>query len=74
MSDPKDTIHQARAEESRARRLLKVIDVCQRLSVSRQTVRKWVRAGKLQAVRLPSKHWRITEASVDSLLTELLPE
>lgn len=52
-------------------RVLKVSEVVHRLRVTRQTVRKYVSAGKLKAKKLPSGHWRISEASVLALLTEL---
>lgn len=74
MTTPHDAIRQARDEEARVGRVLKVAEACLRLKVSSQTVRKYVKAGKLSAKRLPSGHWRITEASVAALLTELPSE
>lgn len=71
---PRELANQAREEEARVGRVLKVAEACIRLKVTQQTVRKYVKAGKLTAKRLPSGHWRITESSVAALLTELPSE
>ena len=39
-------------------------DVGERYGVTGETVRGWIRAGRLPAVRLPSGHYRISEADL----------
>lgn len=41
------------------------------LGVTINTVKNWARAGKIQAVRLPSGHFRIPATEVDRLLQGL---
>jgi excisionase family DNA binding protein len=38
---------------------IKVKDIASYCMVSKTTVRRWVESGKLQAIRLPSGHYRI---------------
>jgi excisionase family DNA binding protein len=39
---------------------VKVKDVANQCMVSRTTVRRWIKGGKLPAIRLPSGHYRIS--------------
>ena len=38
---------------------IKIKDIASYCMVSKTTVRRWVESGKLQAIRLPSGHYRI---------------
>jgi excisionase family DNA binding protein len=40
---------------------IKIKDVAEYCMVSRTTVRRWIDGGKLQALRLPSGHYRIRQ-------------
>jgi excisionase family DNA binding protein len=50
-------------------KLLRVADVAEQLSVAEETVRRWLRDGRLDGVRLSRRAgWRIRQSSVDELL------
>lgn len=53
-------------------RLLDVVAVAERFGVQRETVIRWIHAGRLHATRLPSAggrgRFRISEADLDLLL------
>jgi excisionase family DNA binding protein len=51
-------------------RLLTARDVSERLGVCVETVLVWIRAGKLEAIRLPSGQLRIDEDRLDAQLRE----
>lgn len=53
----------AAAEE----RFLSTEEVAERLQVDEQTVRRWIKSGKLDAVK-PGREWRIPPASFEALL------
>ena len=38
------------------------------LQVTTETIRRWVRAGKLAVVRLPGGHIRVPQAEIDRIL------
>lgn len=38
--------------------------------VDPKTVKRWITAGKLKAIKLPGGHYRVTEASVAALQKE----
>ncbi|MDP2848956.1 MAG: helix-turn-helix domain-containing protein [Humidesulfovibrio sp.] len=40
----------------------------QRLGVCRNTLKKYINEGYLDAERLPGGHWRISEESIDAML------
>ena len=40
------------------------------LGVSYVTVARWIRAGKLRAIKLPSGHYRVPESEIKRLLEE----
>ena len=44
-----------------------VPEIEQKLNVSRASVYRWLRAGQLQAYRLPGGGWRIPDAAVQRL-------
>ncbi len=52
--------------------LLTVREVAQRLKVTEQTVRHWIRDGKLKGARLGGDRtgWRIRESEVERLVRE----
>jgi excisionase family DNA binding protein len=39
---------------------IKVKDIAEECMVSKTTVRRWIKGGKLPAIRLPSGHYRIS--------------
>ena len=56
-------------------KLLTVPDVAEQLSVTEETVRRWLRDGKLEGVRLSRRAgWRIRPESVLELLRKLEAE
>ena len=52
------------------KRMLTVAEVVERLRVHPQTIREWLRTGKLQGVRLGGTKvgWRIPESEIQRLL------
>ena len=40
---------------------VKIKDIASYCMVSKTTVRRWIESGKLQAIRLPSGHYRINQ-------------
>lgn len=48
-------------------RLLRTDRVCERLDIHPNTLRRWVKAGKIEKVELPSGAFRYREADVDAL-------
>lgn len=50
-------------------RLLKVAEAASRLNVSSKTIRKYIDAGLLPAVRLPSRQFRIKESDLKQVTT-----
>lgn len=48
--------------------LLKIKDVAQALNVHRASVERWIKDGKLNAVKLPSGYYRIPEEELNRLL------
>lgn len=50
--------------------LLTVAEVAERLRVSEETVRRWLRTGRLRGIRLPTERvgWRIPASVIDDLL------
>jgi excisionase family DNA binding protein len=53
-------------------KLLTVPEVAEKLSVTEETVRRWLRSGKLQGTFLSRRAgWRIRPESVDKLLEVL---
>lgn len=50
-------------------RLLTVAEVAEQLSVTEETVRRWLRDGKLEGIRLSRRAgWRIRQESVNVML------
>ncbi len=52
---------------------MRVKEVAAQLSVSEQTVRKLLRAGELQSIRIGKRAVRITRGSVDAYLWRYTP-
>jgi putative resolvase len=50
--------------------LLKVKDVARALNVHRTSVERWIKEGKLKAVKLPSGYYRIPEEELNRLLNK----
>lgn len=53
-----------------ARRLINLRDVATELDVSLDTVDRFIRAGKLPAIRLPSGRRRVARQDLDAALEE----
>ena len=53
-------------------RLLTVAEVAERLRTHPETVRRWMREGRLRGVRLggPKLGWRVAEAELERFLTD----
>ncbi|MFN2489092.1 MAG: helix-turn-helix domain-containing protein [Actinomycetota bacterium] len=51
-------------------RMVTTGDVARSLGVSINSVKAWIRAGAIRAVRLPSGHYRIPKEELDKLLRE----
>lgn len=49
-------------------KLLTTAQAAEMLAVSKDTIRRYVRLGQLEAVRLPSGHYRVYEDQVRRLL------
>lgn len=54
--------------------LLTTGEVAEALAVDHETVRRWVKAGKLQAIRLPSGVMRFRREDVERILAPTGPE
>lgn len=48
-------------------RFYKTGEIAELLGVNVDTVRDWIAAGKLAAIR-PAKHWRVTQTALDAFL------
>lgn len=44
--------------------LMKLVDAARRLCVDVKTVRRYIRKGALRATKLPSGHYRVSEAAL----------
>jgi excisionase family DNA binding protein len=51
---------------------LKPAEVAALLGVNAKTVKRWIRAGKLDAIKTPGGHWRIPTESVERLKTRAI--
>ena len=47
---------------------IKIKDIASYCMVSKTTVRRWIESGKMQAIRLPSGHYRISQVDYRSFL------
>jgi len=52
-------------------RLLTTGEVAKRLQVSRMTVDRWIRGGKLRAIRYPSGRYKVPESEVERIWKSL---
>lgn len=52
-------------------RLLTVAEVAERLRLKPETVRRWLRSGRLRGISLGSDHagWRVRESEIERLLS-----
>ena len=50
-------------------RLLKVKEAALILNVDRRTIWKWIKEGRIKAIRLPSGSYRIPESEVIRIIT-----
>ena len=57
-------------EQPESARLLEVAHAAHRLGVSQDTIRRYVRDGKLPAIRLPGNHLRIEPADLSAFIEE----
>jgi len=48
--------------------LLSVSEVAEKLGVSKQTVWRWIREGKLKVVKLPSGRYRIPSEELEKVI------
>lgn len=53
---------------SRMTQLVTVNAAAKRLALHPETLRRWIQAGRIPAVRLPNGRLRITEAELEKLL------
>lgn len=49
-------------------KLYKIIEVAEILNINDESVRNWLRTGKIEGIKLPNGHHRITQATLDKLL------
>lgn len=54
--------------------LLPVTSVATECGVTAWTVRRWIRAGKLRAVKLPGGELRVAASDLAAVLTPVVPE
>ena len=52
-------------------KMITTTDAGEKLGVTGMTIRRWIRAGKLEAIRTVGRQIRVKESSVDALLNEL---
>ena len=50
-------------------KLLTVNQVAEKVQVDAQTVRAWIKAGKLSGIKLPGGDWRFREEHLEAWLT-----
>jgi excisionase family DNA binding protein len=56
-------------------KLLTVEDVAEQLQVHPETVRRWLREGRLEGYRISRRGgWRIRPEAVEAMLAEMQPE
>jgi excisionase family DNA binding protein len=65
----RQVLEEAARDERRAEKLLTVAIAAKRLDVCTETVRRWVKAGRLPSLRYPSGQFRIPESAVEKILT-----
>ena len=57
------------------KQLLTVPEVAEQLSVTEETIRRWLRDGKLEGIRLSRRAgWRVRPESVEALLERFATE
>lgn len=55
-------------EENKNRKLLSVIEAAEYLKVSKFTIKRWLRAGKLQGSKLGGNTWKVFLESCNNLI------
>jgi len=48
-------------------RLLTTLEVAERLVLNPETIRRWVKAGRLEPVPLPGRNYRFREEDIEAL-------
>jgi excisionase family DNA binding protein len=57
------------------RKLLTVTEVAEQLDVTEETIRRWLRSGKLDGVLLSRKAgWRVRQEAIDAMIERLADE
>lgn len=64
------TVDDVMTEQERETEFLNVEEIAARLRVDQETVRRWLRQGKMNGVSLGRAGWRITRAEVERFLKE----
>lgn len=55
--------------------LLTVEDVAKRLQIHPETIRRWLREGRLEGIRMSRRAgWRVRPEAVDKMLAEMDPD
>ncbi|MHA1835151.1 MAG: helix-turn-helix domain-containing protein [Candidatus Baldrarchaeia archaeon] len=55
---------------SKFERFYRVKEVCEILRIDRRTLWKWIKEGKIRAIKLPSGRHRIPESEIRKILGE----
>jgi excisionase family DNA binding protein len=56
-------------------RLLTVDDVAERLQIHPETIRRWLREGRLEGIRLSRRAgWRVRPEAVEKMLADMDPD
>jgi excisionase family DNA binding protein len=62
-------------QHSERERLLTVEEIAEQVSVTHETVRRWLRLGELKGVRLARKAgWRVRESDLQRFLERHMPQ
>lgn len=72
-SQHRRAILQAVRQDSGHAKMLKMSEVCEILQVSRQTVQKWIKAGKIKQIRRSQRLIRFNAAEVEALAFHGMP-
>lgn len=56
-------------QQEKETRLITVNDAAERLSLTPDTIRKWLRSGQLKGVKV-SRVWRVQESDIETIMKE----